>query len=111
MSHIIDDPHHAHRVDVIARHGVPFMVLYDPALGLVEFWDLRHPMKHWFYQDLDMPGQFIGRYTVETLTKIARQSNRWEGLILHSDEPDWCIDDRTMSVIRHWLVLMEDRAT
>lgn len=95
------------KIDVVARNGVPFRVVYLPEgidsenfpgackevpyLAHVEFYDRRHPHTP--------DGQFTGgRYFLSGV--LLNQ----EGINLYGGVADWIIDERAMKVIHAWLV-------
>lgn len=116
---IITEPLKAARIDVTASHGVPFMVLYDVPSGLVEFYDLRYPMRHFNSEvraklGADMPGQFVSRYYVTTLLGEDEHSPDhidWGALLLDGGVDDWKIDGQAMRMVRWWLRQTRQRAT
>lgn len=57
--------------------------------ALIEFYDTRYPHSEY--------GQFVSRYYVDTII------NHDKGLDLVGYEPNWKIDNLTMSFIRGWL--------
>lgn len=122
---IITEPlNHARvpRVTVTSARGVPFLVLFDPATEMVEFWDLRCSMPHFSGTErarmngAKMPGRFTGgRYIVTTLIGGGdgpqADHNEWRALDLgDGSEPDWRIDSHTMHLVRQWLRFTRFRA-
>ncbi len=111
---IITDPHNVPSMDFHTYRGTPFMVLADPAGDLTEFWDLRHPGRH-FILPLMMPGQFVTRYSISTLLErhpnpVFPPTSYAHGLRLDPGSPSWSVDPAAMALVYVWLDFTVKRA-
>jgi len=75
------------------RYGLKDCLLCKGNEPLVEFYDARY--RFWEY------GQFVSRYYLHTL--LEDKSILQRGLCLYGGEPEWNIDDKTISVIMIYL--------
>lgn len=74
--------------------------LEGPGL-LVEFYDSRYPHTRF--------GQFVSRYSVDTIIGLDGYGSGHGGLDLNFDEPSWKIDTWTMGIVRNWLINQASR--
>lgn len=70
--------------------GVPWLVRLSN--GEVQFWDRRHP------HSPDLQAQFVSSYYASTVRRTTG------GLNLSGGVPDWCLDSRSMDLVRIYLL-------